>query len=280
MRLRRAQEVVIPIQDEIIAALGVSASFDARREAAERAAFLRDYLRSSGQRAYVLGISGGVDSLTAGLLAQSAVKELRRTGYECEFLAVRLPYGIQSDEHDAQLALSTIKPDRTVAINVRPATDALWAELTYSGYDPVDPHDRGRALGNVKARQRMIAQFALAGSLGGLVIGTDHAAEAVMGFFTKFGDGACDLAPLSGLVKNQVRAIARSFGAPESLVEKVPTADLEDLSPGKPDEASHGVTYTEIDAFLHGEPLREEAFKIIVDTYNKTHHKRVMPFAP
>ena len=101
-----------------------------------------------------------------------------------------------------------------------------------------------------------------------------------MGFYTKFGDGACDLAPLSGLVKHQVRAIARHFGAPESLVEKVPTADLEDLSPGKPDEASHGVTYAEIDAFLQGEPVREEAFKIICDTYRKTEHKRVMPFAP
>jgi NAD+ synthase len=127
---------------------------------------------------------------------------------------------------------------------------------------------------------RMVAQYTIAGAAHGLVIGTDHAAEAVMGFFTKFGDGACDLAPLSGLVKNQVRDIARSFGAPESLVEKVPTADLEDLSPGKPDEASHGVTYAEIDAFLHGEPVREEAFKIICDTYKKTHHKRVMPFAP
>jgi NAD+ synthase len=135
-------------------------------------------------------------------------------------------------------------------------------------------------LGNTKARMRMVAQYTIAGAAHGLVIGTDHAAEAVMGFFTKFGDGACDLAPLSGLVKNQVRAIARSFGAPESLVEKIPTADLEDLSPGKPDEASHGVTYAEIDAFLHGEPVREEAFKIIVSTYNKTHHKRVMPFAP
>ncbi|RMP20224.1 NH synthetase [Pseudomonas coronafaciens pv. atropurpurea] len=101
-----------------------------------------------------------------------------------------------------------------------------------------------------------------------------------MGFFTKFGDGACDLAPLSGLVKNQARAIARHFGAPESLVEKVPTADLEDLSPGKPDEASHGVTYAEIDAFLHGEPVREEAFRIICETYAKTQHKRELPYAP
>jgi NAD+ synthase len=127
---------------------------------------------------------------------------------------------------------------------------------------------------------RMVAQYTIAGVAGGLVIGTDHAAEAVMGFFTKFGDGACDLAPLSGLVKNQVRTIARHLGAPESLVEKIPTADLEDLCPGKPDEASHGVTYAEIDAFLQGEPLREEAFRIICDTYRRTEHKRIMPFVP
>ena len=81
-------------------------------------------------------------------------------------------------------------------------------------------------------------------------------------------------------MKHQVRAIARHFGAPESLVEKVPTADLEDLEPGKPDEASHGVTYAEIDAFLQGEPVSEEAFNIICSTYEKTHHKREMPFAP
>ena len=76
------------------------------------------------------------------------------------------------------------------------------------------------------------------------------------------------------------REIARSFGAPESLVEKVPTADLEDLAPGKPDEASHGVTYQQIDAFLHGQPVDQAAFDIIVATYRKTQHKRELPFAP
>ena len=267
-------------QAEIIAALGVSQTFDAEQEAASRIGFLRDYLRRSGQRAYVLGISGGVDSLTAGLLAQSAVKELRRTGYECEFLAVRLPYGIQSDEHDAQLALSTIKPDRTVAINVRPATDALWAELTYSGYDPVDPHDRGRALGNVKARQRMIAQFALAGSLGGLVIGTDHAAEAVMGFFTKFGDGAADVMPLAGLNKRRVRAIGVHLGAPPEIIGKVPTADLDDLMPLRPDEDVYGVTYDEIDDYLEGRVVAPTAVETIEEAYRATAHKRKLPAAP
>jgi NAD+ synthase len=113
-----------------------------------------------------------------------------------------------------------------------------------------------------------------------LVIGTDHAAEAVMGFFTKFGDGACDLAPLSGLVKGQVRAIAQQLGAPEHLVFKVPTADLEELRPGKPDEEAHGVSYGQIDAFLHGQEVSAEAYAIIVRTYDNSQHKREQPLAP
>lgn len=101
-----------------------------------------------------------------------------------------------------------------------------------------------------------------------------------MGFFTKFGDGACDLAPLSGLVKGQVRAIAQYLGAPEQLVFKVPTADLEELRPGKPDEEAHGVSYAEIDAFLHGQPVSEHAYNTIVRTYDNSQHKRQLPLAP
>jgi len=82
------------------------------------------------------------------------------------------------------------------------------------------------------------------------VIGTDHAAEALMGFYTKFGDGACDLTPLHGLNKRRVRAVAEWLGAPNELVHKVPTADLESLSPGKADEDAFGITYAEIGAGL------------------------------
>jgi len=249
-------------------------------EVARRVAFIQQCLKNAGLKVLVLGISGGVDSLTAALLAQRAVNELRQqTGDQAyRFIAVRLPYHVQHDEHDAQACIDFIKPDELHTVNIAPAVRALAAEVR--ALDDGKPSLVDFVVGNTKARMRMVAQYTIAGARAGLVIGTDHAAEAVMGFFTKFGDGACDLAPLSGLVKNQVRSIARSFGAPESLVEKVPTADLEDLSPGKPDEASHGVTYAEIDAFLHGEPVRQEAFDIIVNTYNKTHHKRVMPFAP
>lgn len=249
-------------------------------EVSRRVAFIQKCLLDSGLKTLVLGISGGVDSLTAGLLAQRAMTELRAsTGNDAyRFIAVRLPYQTQFDEHDAQASVDFINPDERHTVNIGPAVNALAGEV--AAFEGKAAMSRDFVLGNTKARMRMVAQYTIAGATGGLVIGTDHAAEAVMGFFTKFGDGACDLAPLSGLVKNQVRSIARLFGAPESLVEKVPTADLEDLSPGKPDEASHGVTYAEIDAFLHGQPLREEAFRIIRDTYRKTEHKRVMPFAP
>jgi len=249
-------------------------------EVARRVDFIKQCLQNARLKTLVLGISGGVDSLTAGLLAQRAVKELREstgdTGYR--FVAVRLPYMVQADEHEAQASVDFIEPDERHTVNIGPSVKALASEVKAFDGHPASAVDF--VLGNTKARMRMVAQYTIAGACQGLVIGTDHAAEAVMGFFTKFGDGACDVAPLSGLVKHQVRAIARHFGAPESLVEKVPTADLEDLSPGKPDEASHGVTYAEIDAFLHGQPVREEAFKIICDTYAKTQHKRELPYAP
>ena len=249
-------------------------------EVARRITFIQCCLNNAGLKTLVLGISGGVDSLTAGLMAQRAVKQLReQTGDErYRFIAVRLPYGVQHDEIDATAAVDFINPDERQTVNIGPAVKALAAEV--ASFEGKPPATVDFVLGNTKARMRMVAQYTIAGATGGLVIGTDHAAEAVMGFFTKFGDGSCDLAPLSGLVKNQVRAIARFFGAPESLVEKVPTADLEDLEPGKPDEASHGVTYAEIDAFLHGQPLRQEAFDIIVNTYRKTQHKRDLPYAP
>jgi NAD+ synthase len=249
-------------------------------EVARRVEFIKQCLKNARLKTLVLGISGGVDSLTAGLLAQRAVKELRESTGDNSycFIAVRLPYQVQFDEHEAQASLECIKPDESHTVNIGPSVQALTAQI--KAFEGQHAAAVDFVTGNTKARMRMVAQYAIAGARGGLVIGTDHAAEAVMGFFTKFGDGACDLAPLSGLVKNQVRAIARSFGAPEFLVEKIPTADLEDLVPGKPDEASHGVTYAEIDAFLHGQPLREEAFQIIRDTYAKTQHKRELPFAP
>ena len=174
--------------------------------------------------------------------------------------------------------MDTIKPDECHTVNI--GTAVLGLAAATEALEPLSPEQRDFVLGNTKARMRMVAQYTIANARQGLVIGTDHAAEAVMGFFTKFGDGACDLTPLAGLVKDQVRQIAAALGAPEQLVHKVPTADLEELSPGKPDEAAHGVSYRNIDDFLQGKPVPDEAAQIIVDTYDKTAHKRQLPKEP
>ena len=271
-------------QAEIAAALDVVPPFadDAAlsAEIERRKAFIKNTLKQSGLKVLVLGISGGVDSTTAGRLAQLSVEELRaETGdADYRFIAVRLPHNTQHDEHDAQASLNFIGADEVSTVNIADSVRGLAQQVSH--LQQLSDARRDFVIGNVKARIRMVAQFTIANANNGLVIGTDHAAEAVMGFFTKFGDGACDLAPLSGLVKHQVRAIAAHLGAPQNLVQKTPTADLEELRPGKPDEEAHGVTYAEIDAFLHGQKVSDEAYATIVRTYDATRHKRELPLVP
>jgi NAD+ synthase len=264
-------------QFEIMRDLGVQPDFDVAGEASRRRAFLKSYLLRSGLHNLVMGISGGVDSTTAGILAQQSVNELRASGFNARFIAVRLPYGTQADASDADAALAAVDPDLTFEVDIAPATDGMWQSLRRAGFSPASAAQADFLRGNVKARQRMIAQYALAGGTEGLVIGTDHAAEAVMGFFTKFGDGAADLLPLAGLTKRRVRALAAHLGAPDHLVNKVPTADLEDLVPLRPDEDAYGVTYEQIDDFLEGKSVETWVAQTILSRYRATAHKRALP---
>ena len=267
-------------QRDIIADLCVSPDFDAQLEVERRSDFLANYLQSTGMRTLVLGISGGVDSLVGGCLAQRAVERCRGRGYEASFIAMRLPYGEQRDESDAQLSLSVIQPDETLVVDIKPASDAMLQSVLSAGLVFRDEAQQDFVHGNVKARQRMIAQFAVAGARQGLVVGTDHAAEALMGFFTKYGDGAADITPLTGLNKRRVRALAQLMGAPPEQVNKVPTADLESLSPLKPDEVALGVSYDDIDDFLEGKVVSDTAYEVIFSTYRRTAHKRALPVFP
>jgi NAD+ synthase len=261
----------VTLQEQIRIDLQVPEAFDAGHEAQRRVEFLADYLRASGASGYVLGISGGIDSTVTGRLAQLACEQVGAT-----FTAVRLPYGVQADEADAQVALAFIEPAQTLTVDIAPATDALHRAITLpGGYATPAAEDFVR--GNTKARMRMSAQFALAGALGAIVLGTDHAAEAVMGFYTKFGDGACDVAPLFGLNKRRVRAVGAHLGAPVGLTQKTPTADLEDDRPGVPDELVLGVTYDQIDDYLEGRDVGERARSVIEAAYLRTAHKRALP---
>ncbi|WP_329039828.1 ammonia-dependent NAD(+) synthetase [Streptomyces sp. NBC_00178] len=275
-----SESAAIALQQEIARELEVAETFEAEKEIERRVAFLAERLTSTGLRSLVLGISGGVDSTTAGRMCQLAVERARAAGHESRFYAMRLPYGVQADEHDAQLALSFIRADKVLTVDVRPASDAALAAALAADVSFRDSHHEDFVLGNIKARQRMIAQYAVAGAHDGLVVGTDHAAEAVSGFFTKFGDGAADLVPLTGLTKRRVRAVAEALGAPAELVGKVPTADLETLDPGKADEHALGVTYDTIDDFLEGKPVDDRAFETILARFRLTDHKRRLPIAP
>lgn len=267
-------------QNHIIESLGVATAFDVQYEAERRVRFLADYLSGAKLHALVLGISGGVDSLAAGLLGQRAATLLQERGYEARFIAMRLPYGQQHDEADAQACVDVIKPDQCIVANVQAASDAMLADLVQGGLTFSSPAQQDFVLGNIKARQRMIAQFAVAGAQGGLVLGTDHAAEALVGFFTKYGDGAADVTPLHGLNKRRVRALARHLGAPDHLVNKVPTADLESMTPMRADEDAFGVSYADIDDFLEGKPISADACTIILKHWRVSAHKRALPVVP
>lgn len=267
-------------QKEIVKTLGVQPDIDVAMELERRIHFLSDLVVCNQRQSLVLGISGGIDSTTAGYLAQKAVEKARKDGHDVAFIAMRLPYGEQRDEIDAQRALTFIEPDIVLTVDIKPASDAMLQSLKRSGLAFDNDAHEDFVLGNIKARQRMIAQYALAGAQSGLVIGTDHAAEALMGFFTKYGDGAADLTPLAGLNKRQVRSLAAYCGAPHDLVCKIPTADLESLSPLKPDEIAFGVTYEEIDDFLEGKRVSERAITIILKQYKMTLHKRALPANP
>ncbi|KAA8737313.1 ammonia-dependent NAD(+) synthetase [Corynebacterium tuscaniense] len=265
------------LQKEIVDKLGVKPTIDVAVEIESRVDFLVNYLRTTRAAGYVLGISGGQDSTLAGKLAQLAVEKARDEGLEAQFVAVRLPHGVQADEDDAQLALNFIAPDETVTVNIEPATTAISTAVAEAlGMERLGDFNKG----NVKARMRMIAQYAIAGERGLLVVGSDHAAENITGFFTKHGDGAADLIPLAGLNKRQGAAMLQHLGANPRLWEKVPTADLEEDRPALPDEEALGVTYQQIDDYLEGKPVDDAAAQRLEHLWRIGQHKRHLPPGP
>ncbi|MEO9327899.1 ammonia-dependent NAD(+) synthetase [Gordonia aurantiaca] len=260
-------------QRTIIDALGVAPSVDPGREVERRVGFLADYLGHTGARGYVLGLSGGVDSTLAGRLAQLAVDRVRTDGGEAVFVGMRLPYQVQHDEHDARAAAEFVAADELLTVNVAPGVDALNDEIARATGTALTDFTKG----NAKARHRMVAQYAVAGDRGLLVIGADHAAENVTGFFTKYGDGAADVLPLSGLTKRQGRSLLRHLGAPQRLWGKVPTADLLDEKQGQTDEEELGLGYDHIDDYLEGRAVPDDVAERIEAAWHRNRHKRTTP---
>lgn len=276
VKFKREEGLIMrPLQERIINELKVKPEINAEEEIRRSVDFLKDYLKKHPfLKALVLGISGGQDSTLAGKLSQMAISELREeTGDDVyQFIAVRLPYGDQADEQDAMDAIEFMQADKTVRVNIKQAADAMVQSIEENGLEISDFNK-----GNIKARERMIAQYGIAGTVSGAVVGTDHAAEAITGFYTKYGDGGADITPLWRLDKRQGRAMLELLNAPEHLYKKVPTADLEEDRPALPDEVALGVTYNDIDDYLEGKEVADNVAEKIENWFLKTEHKRHMP---
>ena len=276
VKFKREEGLIMrPLQERIINELKVKPGINVEEEIRRSVDFLKDYLKKHPfLKALVLGISGGQDSTLAGKLSQMAISELREeTGDDAyQFIAVRLPYGDQADEQDAMDAIEFMQADKTVRVNIKQAADAMVQSIEENGLEISDFNK-----GNIKARERMIAQYGIAGAVSGAVVGTDHAAEAITGFYTKYGDGGADITPLWRLDKRQGRAMLELLNAPEHLYKKVPTADLEEDRPALPDEVALGVTYNDIDDYLEGKEVADNVAEKIENWFLKTEHKRHMP---
>ena len=263
------------LQKEIIKEMAVSPRIDPEEEIRKSIDFLKEYLRKHPfLKGYVLGISGGQDSTLAGKLAQLAVNELNEeVASYASFIAVRLPYGQQQDEDDCQDALAFINPTETLTVNIKESVDASYEAVSLALGAPLSDYQKG----NIKARHRMEVQYSIAAAKSLAVIGTDHSAEAVTGFYTKFGDGGADICPLFRLNKRQGKWLLKQLGCPDHLYLKIPTADLEEIKPGLADEEALGVSYEAIDDYLEGKQISQRDAEIIEKHYLHSRHKRHLP---
>ena len=222
--------------------------------------FLANYLKDSHLDGYVLGLSGGVDSSLAAALARNAVGKDR-------LLCLILPIESQkADENDALLLAKELDLNYEIVDGTE----------IFRGYVDTfkklgQDFDRS-TLGNLKARIRMSILYAYAQKYNGLVIGTDNADERYTGYFTKHGDGACDILPIAHLLKGEVVQASKILGISDHLAERVPTASLFE---GQTDETEMGVTYKDLDHYILGGKVDEAVEKRIQHLHKISEHKRV-----
>jgi NAD+ synthase len=206
-------------------------------------------------------------------LCKRATDELtQEQGDEYKTLGVFQPYGQQEDIEHSYAVAKAFDLKYAGETNIKEAVDKVAVEVEHTLKDiglerSITPQVRG----NVKARTRMVVQYALANELNLLVVGTDHASEAITGFYTKWGDGAVDITPLSTLNKRQVRLLASYLGVPQAILDKAPTAGLWE---GQTDEKELGISYEANSDYLEGKEIDPAAREKLESFFTRTAHKR------
>jgi NAD+ synthase len=244
------------------------------------AAWMRRQLAAAGARGFVVGLSGGIDSAVVARLAQLAAPG--------HVLGAILPaHSDPQDETDARLVAHTFSipiarvelssPYESLAAGVQDAIKSLPLDMHPSA--PADPL-RGRVpLANMKPRLRMTALYYLANMLNFLVAGTGNRSEIAIGYFTKWGDGGCDVLPLGRLVKRDVRVLARELQIPQPIIDRTPSAGL---WLGQTDEEEMGFTYADLERYLDdGAQGVPPALAMRIERLMRgSEHKRALPPMP
>ena len=216
---------------------------------------------------FVIGISGGIDSAVCASLA-------KKTNLPLTALILPSSNNNPQDEKDALKLIKSLD----IPYFIVPIEESYKTFVETTKAFTNKNNDRQHVIkGNAQARLRMMYLYAYAQQNNRIVIGTDNACEWYMGYFTKFGDGGVDIVPIVNLKKSQVFELGKYLNVPENILNKAPSAGL---WVGQSDEDEMGVTYDEIDKFLDGQKVSEKALERINFWHNRSHHKRVLAFAP
>lgn len=235
--------------------------------------WLRDRAQDAGAHGFVFGLSGGIDSAVVARLCQMATPN--------RVLGVILPcYSHTQDEADAYVMADAFGIP-TAKVDLTGPFDALTGELhaALKGLPrTVHVTDIKQQLpeANIKPRLRMTSLYFIANSLNYLVAGTGNRSEIALGYYTKYGDGGCDVLPIGALLKSEVRSLARELGVPKAIINKAPSAGL---WIGQTDEAEMGFTYDALEKYLVEGPsaVPKETADRIEQLKRTSEHKRALP---
>ena len=233
-----------------------------QQEAQKRIAYIRETLNNAGATGIVYGNSGGKDSALVGILCKMACENTVGLIMPC---GSRRNYN--EDKTDAQ------EVARLFDIPMR-IVDLSDLKDRYVGILGAQTELTPLAMKNLAPRIRMTTLYAIAASENRLVAGTGNRSECYMGYFTKWGDGACDFNPIADLTVTEIYEFLRDLGAPNAILTKAPSAGLFD---GQTDEQEMGITYQAIDAFLLDGTVTDDDMTILNRFNRVSEHKRRLP---